>query len=245
MNYNMELETDYTYFKENTQNLSNYQQPRLTNPRQSASEDEEVDIPIIAQPHVTPRTWYSLCHIELESIGLSIFVPFHVVGKVGESLGYTYALFYYIYLFLYIILYYIFYVYSQLSLDNCSFKETDNCFSETEENCITKYVSDNHAFYSCSYNQEYQICYPKNQECLEEEERTYLIAAVILLNLISVGGICGINVFLRKSFKEQQLVKYNKCTDPFIAIFLMPLSLAQQYKDIGVTPTSDFTSIQI
>jgi len=248
----MESTADYNYFKENKQNPfnHNYQQPHLTNhlqfPRQAVSE-EEVEIPIVAQMQLPLRTWNSLCYIELESFGLSIFVLFHIIGKIGESVGHGYAFFYFVYLFLCFVFNYTFYIYSQLAIDVCPEKKTSLCLSETKEKCFLKYYSGANAYYPCSYNEEYQICYAENKECIDEDQYNFLIAAVVLLNIVSVGGICGINVYLRKIFKEQQMVEYNKWKDPLVAIFLMHLSLAQQYRDLDFKPneTRQDTSIQL
>ena len=205
---------------------------------QRGSFHDEYD-PVLFHLKVEKRDWKGLWAFDTESIWVSVLVPYHVVAKISIVLGYSYKLVYYFYFFLCLLFYSTIYLYTQLFLAICPKHEysSNHCFDLTEHNCSTYYVSNSETINRpCVFNEKYHICYTSDNKCIIHDQSVYLLIIVIILNVLSFGGCGYINICLRKSFKERQLVVYNKWIDPLIALFLTPLSLAQQYKDLSADP---------
>jgi hypothetical protein len=188
---------------------------------------------------VQQRHWEPLFDIETEAFLLSITVPYHIIGKVAKTLDYSYRLFYFCYMFLCVLFYYTFYLYIYLLFPICKNNKgnEDTCFEYRRDKCETKYTQGSDGvYYPCSYNNEYDICYQTDKQCMEKKTQTLIIVTIVLLNIISFGGCGYIHHQLRYEFKLKQQVPYNKLEDILICFFLTPLSLSQLYKDLNSEP---------
>ena len=59
-----------------------------------------------------PIKWSSLCSFDLESCFVSVYVPCHVMGKVGQKIGFGYPSLFLLYGFFFSIFNYCYYVFS-------------------------------------------------------------------------------------------------------------------------------------
>jgi Cys-rich protein (TIGR01571 family) len=181
---------------------------------------------------IIPLQWSSLCSFDLESCFVSVYVPCHVVGKVGQKIGFGYPSLFLLYGFFFSIFNYCYYVFSYGITPVCPTNHyTDWCFLIYDKHeCMQSYTKLNDKVL-CNYNHDYHTCYATDSSCISEHEYTITWSSWCFLEIITLSAITGIHLYIRRSLKQKQKVPQDtKCKDLLYALYCSTCSLAQQYR---------------
>jgi hypothetical protein len=186
--------------------------------------------------NIIPRQWSSLCEFDLESCFVSVYVPCHVMGKVGTYIGIGYPTLFFFYGLFFSIFNYCYYVFSYGITPVCSTNHyTDWCFLIYDKHaCMQSYTTLN-ANVLCNYNHEFNTCYASDSPCISEHEYTVTWSSWCFLEVITLSAMTVIHVCARRTLKQKQKIPQDtKCKDVLYALYCGTCSLAQQYRALDM-----------